>query len=145
MKVWELITEANIPPTEYGYWITDKGEIIPVVESETLSDSGGKPTHVSVAREYLKLSQIRSDVRTNVMDLGWIRVVVGGIAAETMDGEFNVDAVTRRAIRSLVSIAKEQEEVGQYRFDWYSNNSMPNHIIFELKRDAIRWLMKLGQ
>jgi hypothetical protein len=75
-----VIDEAAIPATEYGYWVTDKGEIVPVdyMHSMTVAEMG--------------LPSIERAMRD-----GWIRIV--------SQGQFFIQMYagcpTRRAVSAL--------------------------------------------
>lgn len=77
------LLEATIPPTPYGYWITDLGEFVPVPHE----------AHDAIAR-------IHSGKDTGeVLDEGWIRVIVEG--AVSVSAYFHTHRLGTRAISAL--------------------------------------------
>lgn len=77
------LLEAAIPPTPYGYWITDLGEFVPVPHE----------AHDAIAR-----FQFGKDTG-QVLDEGWIRVVVEGAAS--VSAYFHTHRLGIRAISAL--------------------------------------------
>jgi len=107
-----VITEAvEIPGTDYGYWITDRGEFIPV----------GFENHEAEAEGYFPHYNPDEHGMAGGLALksGWIRVV------ETDDGlgfGWSIRNVTRLAIyRMLILIKDSPKKV--YRIDEYEGGS----------------------
>jgi hypothetical protein len=65
----QMVAEAQIPETDYGYWITHDGQMLPV----------SRQAHEPVAERYLRahpeLGRPKQDAMTHVLDLGWIRII----------------------------------------------------------------------
>jgi len=90
------LVEAEIPPTRYGYWITDEGKIHPV----------GYQDHNGVARQY------GFDSQHDARRAGWIAIVMGR-------GEFGADIgrrMTKKAISSLRRLVGVAEENGCWKY-----------------------------
>ena len=93
----EIVAEAEIPATEYGYWITDEGKIVPVnhMHSLTLHEMGYHGDQLTALRE------------------GWIRVIVGGGWSDQLrlDIQFIVGCLTGKALSSLSRLCRAEDYV----------------------------------
>ena len=100
-----VVTEAiEIPGTEYGYWITDRGEFIQVDFED----------HGRVAERYFRNHTPRDPAGLQAMRKGWIRVV------ETDDGlgmGLSFRTVTKAALYRLLELIKYDRNKTIYRFD----------------------------
>jgi hypothetical protein len=105
MRSWIKLFEDAIPATEYGYWITDQGEIIPVDYLD----------HWRVCRE-LGISY------SNASNNGWIRLVrtiANGVTELCID--YSAYALTNRALSSLRRIIRSGEYT-QFVLEIHTNN-----------------------
>ncbi len=90
------ITEGEIPPTRYGYWITDKGEFIPVRGQY----------HQMVADQYFPKGEgLNRMVRA--YRAGWIRVV---LEPRYLDLDIFPRAVRRLALYGALKLIKQVEQ-----------------------------------
>ena len=102
------LNEAEIPETNYGYWITPKGEVLPVPYE----------SHMAVSHRYFQnhpeLEQPRPGYSSTAFALnqGWIRL----IADKGFSAQFKGGLVNRRAMQIMIQIAKS-EDFGKYYYD----------------------------
>jgi hypothetical protein len=95
MYLFEFLTESEIPPTIYGYWITDQGQIIPV----------GSMQHGFVARQH----DFKGGTE-DALEHGWIRIVCRDVIynRSRFYAEMVNDNSSRRAISSLRRLVTDQ-------------------------------------
>lgn len=121
-KPTEVITERAVPKTEYGYWVTDKGEIIPV--------------------DFERHDHVARSLGSNyglVMQDGWIRVVVEN---NTLSINYVAGTIKARAISALKPIAGIQE-FANFRVTVQGRLSINKH--FATFSEATRLISRTSQ
>lgn len=123
----QMVAEAEIPETDYGYWITHEGQMLPV----------SRQAHEPVAERYLRahpeLGTTRDDAMTHVLDLGWIRIIdVWQYNVDRPDQKQNTIGISVMDPRKLSSAALNmllgylrQTDAAKYYLDAFSRD-IPN-------------------
>lgn len=117
MRRWIDLFEYTIPPTDYGYWVTNTGEIIPV----------DNMNHWRVCRDMGKSYN-------DVMDEGWIRIVIKRLRNES---ELSLNFEANRSPYKTISATKQIIQSDDYdkivleittnnRRDWLVNRYADN-------------------
>lgn len=118
------LTEANIPPTSYGYWIKDDGEFIPVA-----SVKGS--THADIASQYFHGHALEAQRKAHLK--GWIRTVNDKRMSIMYTAVMNP---SKKALGSLHSLIRSDIDYSEYAFE-----SPPAE--FYSKREALQYVNKL--
>jgi hypothetical protein len=121
-----IITEAEIPATEYGYWINPEGRYIPVPGY----------SHDTVAA---KLFRTHPDIAVErAVQRGWIRVAARD---DRFLSQMRSD-VGKLPLRSLIELARKTPS-DKYYFDFVADRNRGRSETFTEQGQAMRFLNEL--
>ena len=130
MKISSLTSplyEAAITPTEYGYWITQNGEYIPVPIY----------MHANVLSNWRLENNVQPDGTLTGYDQaynwGWIRVVGGGHMEKEISSKYSEPSVRPRALKALFDLIRTVGP-GTEKFWFEIKNQQENYDRFDPSR-----------
>lgn len=92
----QMVAEGEIPPTRYGYWITDQGEFIPVRAQ----------FHQMVSDQYFPEGDGLNRI-VRAYKAGWVRVVM---EPRYLDFDLLPKSVRKRALQRMLLLMRETEK-----------------------------------